>query len=244
MTTHPPHVAQILSDYELMEPGESDAWNPLRSDFELTYRLGLLYALRKALTLIDVPIESMTVLDFGCGNGRSTRMYIDLGFRPEQLTGLDLRPGAIELAKKLNPALRYVIYDGQSIPYGRQSVTWISLNTVLSSIKSHEGRAYLANQVYETLEPGGYLFYYDLVRANRFAGHDRMHPVMLFSSLKKLWHRSFKSYQFIPAGERLRSFLKGLVTEDKKEIYWLLLRSLARRVGASHEVLLAQKILG
>ena len=74
-----PVVDQILTDYETLEPGQSDSWNPVGSKFQLGYRLSLFYALARALQQVEPPLADLRVLDLGCGNGRSTRMYLDMG---------------------------------------------------------------------------------------------------------------------------------------------------------------------
>jgi SAM-dependent methyltransferase len=242
MSTHKIHSEQILSDYETLEPGEFDTWNPLRSEYELAYRLSLFYSLTQALGLSDIPIESMKVLDLGCGNGRSTRMYIDLGLLPEQLTGLDLRPGAIELAKKLHPAISYATYDGDAIPFADRSFNWISLTTVVSSIKSQDTRRHLADQIYQKIESGGYLFYYDLWRANSFAGRDRILPIELFSAFNKVWHSPFRCFKFIPSSENRKSLVKEFLAGNQEQIYTKLRSRISQLIRPSHEVLLVQKI--
>jgi ubiquinone/menaquinone biosynthesis C-methylase UbiE len=112
---------QILRDYETLEPGEEDSWNPVRFDFELAYRLGMYRALVHSLRLCELPLSDLRVLDVGSGNGRSTRIYIDLGLQPEQLTGIDVRPGTLRLARKLNPSIHYRVSDGARIPFPDES---------------------------------------------------------------------------------------------------------------------------
>jgi SAM-dependent methyltransferase len=232
------HLAKILAEYEALEPGESDTWNPLYSYIELKYRLSLFYSINQAIAKIPTSIESMRVLDIGCGNGRSTRMYLDLGLRPEQITGLDIRPDAIVLARKLHPSIRYLTYDGETLPFDVKGFNWISVTTVFSSI-SPEYRRTLVNQINGMLQRGGYLFYYDMLRSNPFAGRDYIHPIQLFHSFKPLWHYTVRAYQFIPLSLRFRLFLKGLT--ENGQIIKHIRRSIGQIRKPSHEVLLAQK---
>ena len=162
-----------------------------------------------------LPLDKLKVLDLGCGNARSTRSYLDLGFRPEQLTGLDVRPGTIELAKKIHPAINFLSYDGQELPFPSQDFNWIQVAGVFSSIIELEGRQYLIEQIADKVEKNGYVFYYDLFRANPFAGDDRLSPIKLFSScgkFEKISSQFLRCYQFIPGGSRFKHFdLRGLV---------------------------------
>jgi SAM-dependent methyltransferase len=190
-------VDQIFVDYQRLEPGETDAWNPVRSNFELVHRLCLLHAATTALRLAPVPIHELSVLDLGCGNGRSTRMYLDLGLRPEQLNGLDVRPGAIELARKLNRSIRFEVYGGQEIPFADETFTWTQLSTVVSSIKEPRHRREIVDQIRRKTRPGGCVFYFDLVRANDFAGHDIIHPERLFAGFKVLRRHGYDGWRFM-----------------------------------------------
>jgi SAM-dependent methyltransferase len=189
---------QIVRDYERLEPGDGDTWNPLIADTQLAYRLGLYHALCHALRASGREPSTLTVVDLGCGNGRSTRMYLDLGFRPEQLTGLDLRPNSIALASRLNPAIRFATMDGPRLPCADGSVSWLSLCTVMSSILGQESRAGLAAEIRRVLAPDGYLFYFDHSHANEFAGGDRIGPAALFQPLMVRWQRNVRMKEFLP----------------------------------------------
>jgi len=199
-----PVVDQILADYSRLEPGQSDSWNPLSSKYQLGYRLNLFYALTRALQHVDRPLQDLNVLDLGCGNGRSTRMYLDMGLRPQQLRGLDLRPGAIELASKLNPAIRWEVHDGGTLPSGHN---WLSASTVFSSVTGRESRQAIAARIRESLPPGGYLFYYDLRRANPFAGGDLIDPRLLFADFSVVWSERLGRFTGVPFRDRVRGLL-------------------------------------
>jgi SAM-dependent methyltransferase len=188
---------QILADYERLEPGTADSWNPVGSDFELVYRLVLLHAATSALRLTQLPVGEFRVLDLGCGNGRSTRMYLDLGLHPDQLSGVDVRPGAVDLARRLNSAIQFDVYDGEDIPYPDGTFNWIHVSTVFSSIKEPGHRRQVVEQIRRKARSGGHVFYFDLVRANDFAGHDIIEPERLFDGFKVLHRHGYNSWRFM-----------------------------------------------
>lgn len=230
----------ILEAYNRLEAGEGDSWTPLRNPFELSYRLCVFYALAQAVEKTAESIESLSVLDVGCGNGRTTRMYIDLGFRPEQLVGIDLRPGTIALARRLHPTIRFEVQEGDAIPFPDRAFDWVSLIGVASSIAHPASRQYLVDQIHDKLRSGGHFFYFDLCRAPAFAGGGWIRPRQYTAAFERRWERSFRSFHFVPAGEKWRHFLGELRVFDR---HWA--GRLRARVGQfvrpSHEALLLRK---
>jgi SAM-dependent methyltransferase len=229
-------VEQVLSDYSRLEPGQSDSWNPIGSKFELGYRLNLFYALTRALQHIEAPLDDLRILDLGCGNGRSARMYLDLGVRPDQLTGLDFREGAIALARQLNPAIRWEPYDGGDLPSGHN---WVSATAVFSSIATHESRQDIVAQIRESLPTGGYMFYYDFRRANPFAGGDPIGPRRLFADLNLIWSQRLGRFSALPMRDRLHGLLAGRLAGDHMTVS--LREMVSDMLAPSHEVLLLRK---
>ncbi|HEV7384431.1 MAG TPA: class I SAM-dependent methyltransferase [Phenylobacterium sp.] len=204
-------VDQILTDYSSLEPDKADSWNPVGSKFQLGYRLNLFFALARALQHIDDRLEDLRVLDLGCGNGRSARMYLDMGLRPEQVSGLDLRPGAIALARELNPAIRFDLYDGGELPTGHN---WLSTTTVFSSVTGRENRQAIADQIAASLPAGGHVFYYDMRRANGFAGGDVIDPKDLFRDFRLVWRQGLGRFSGVPVRDRLRGLLTTRFSGD------------------------------
>lgn len=236
------YVGQIVRDYATMEPDESDTWNPVGSDTELEYRLSFLFGLTKCLELCDIPLTQLRVLDIGCGTGRSTRLYIDLGLRPDQLMGLDVRPGTVALAKRLNPAISFQTYDGRAIGFPSGSFNWIQLGTVFSSIADHGHRAHVAAQAMAQLRSGGYLCYLDRWRANEFAGGDVLQPEALFAPLRTVWASPLRAHQCFPTIRHPWLFLRRHRTPLGQLRAWLAFRTRWERlVYPSHYVMLAQK---
>lgn len=236
----PADVASVLKIYDLMEPGEADTWNPVLSEYELGYRLALYSSLARALACVSDRLASLRVLDYGCGNGRSTRTYLEFGLRAAQLTGVDIRPGAIEAARKLHPALRFEVIGGHEAPCGGSRFDWVGVTTVFSSVVSSEARQRLADLLQATLAPGGHLFYFDLIRANAFAGAERIGPGALFAALEPVWHRRLDTYRLVPASERV-----GLPRAEEGAVATLqripLLARIKRRLVPSHEVFLFRR---
>lgn len=197
-------VEQVLADYDLLEPDETDSWSPISSKYQLGYRLNLYYCLTKAMRRIESSMPDLRIADLGCGTGRSTRMYLDVGLRPEQVTGLDFRPATIARARKFNPALSWQVYDGGALPTG---FNFVATATVFSSISTPESREVVVARIRDGLPTGGFVFYYDLRKANDFAGGDPINPEALFGDFEILWKERLGRFSTLPLSERLRGLM-------------------------------------
>ncbi|MBF2025820.1 MAG: class I SAM-dependent methyltransferase [Oscillatoriales cyanobacterium C42_A2020_001] len=234
---------QVLSDYEVLEPDEADTWNPVKSEYEIAYRLSLLYYTAKAVCLSSISLETAKLLDLGCGNGRSTRMYLDLGLCPEQLTGLDLRPGTINLARKLNPAINFLSYEGEALPFADQSFNWVSMAGVISQIQDVESRKNLITEIYRKLQPGGFVYNFDKFRASGLVGGGEVRPLQYFSpeQFRKIWYTPVRSYQFMSLKEKVANLFGREFSAGNGEFKKKFLTRLSQVVRPSHSVLLVQK---
>lgn len=181
---------QVISDYETLEPPGYDTWNPVSSDVEMWHRIQLFKAFKDALALISQEITKLRVLDIGCGNGRSTRMLVEFGIRPENILGVDLRPGAIEYAKKQNPAISFETVPNLNDWEYSNSFDLCMQATVFSSIKDQENRKLLADRMVKTIKPNGYIFWWDRIMSNTFAGGDLLMPTDYFNGSNLIFESS------------------------------------------------------
>jgi SAM-dependent methyltransferase len=63
-------------------------------------------------------LSRVDALDVGCGIGLTDR-YLECRLR--SLTGVDVSPGVLERAEQTNPWARYVLYDGERLPFDDRS---------------------------------------------------------------------------------------------------------------------------
>jgi SAM-dependent methyltransferase len=231
------YVHQILNDYAILEPGQTDSWKPVESKFQLGFRLNFFFALTRALERSRISLFDLRVLDLGCGTGRSARAYIDMGLPPDHVRGLDLRPSTIERARTLNPAIRIDVHDGGALPRGHN---WVSTVTLFSSVAGRGARQIIADQITASLPTGGYVFHYDQRRANPFAGGDVIAPEGLFTGCSAVWRRPFGRFSCIPVMDRARGLVESRLRGSRTEA------SLREIVGdvvrPSHEAILLRKI--
>jgi SAM-dependent methyltransferase len=185
--------AEVVETYESLEPPGTDRWNPLTRERELIHRLVLYEQLCRALREAPAPAPTLRVCDLGCGNGRSTRVYLDFGVPPAQLTGLDLRAAAIAEAQASHPGIGFAVTDGDRLPLADGAVDWVALCTVMSSV-GPEGRAHLAKEVERVLAPGGCVFWWDRDTAHGFAEGANVDPSVQFPGWTQRYHEHVVVY--------------------------------------------------
>lgn len=160
---------RILEAYERRESrlaqgvvtsGIEDTAHRLR----LRERYRLTFGLLDELT--DRPRENLRALDLGCGDGAFLRELLDRGFRPDHLTGIDLRPPVLERARARLPGLRLELGCASRLSLPPASMNLIFAHTVFSSILLKELRESIRDEIERVLAPGGRLVLYDFFRKN------------------------------------------------------------------------------
>lgn len=94
------------------------------------------------------------VLEIGCGPGHVARYLSERGV---QITGLDLSPGMVEQARRLNPAIDFVQGDMRSLPAADGALAGIVAFYSIIHIPRAEVTAVL-RELRRALRPGGLLF--------------------------------------------------------------------------------------
>jgi SAM-dependent methyltransferase len=199
-------IAFLREVYSKREPGDTDAWSPLHSDLELWHPVRLLIEACWSLRQIPKPLERIRVLDVGCGVGRSSRLLVDLGIKPNHVLGIDFRESAIAYAQQVNPAIRFrCISDLEDWP--NEEFDLAVQCTVFSSIPSVSLRRQTATLMERSIGKMGYIFWWDGLRANDFAGGDNLDPTELFLHRKLI---SFRKVALQPDVQYCFRPLRGL----------------------------------
>ena len=112
-------------------------------------------------------LSSLKVLEVGCGSGTNLVELLRLGFRPEQLTGVELLPQRHAIARAALPAA-VTLHQGDAavldLPAGSQDVVLAS--TVFSSLLDAAFQQRLADRMWSWLRPGGGVLWYDFTVDN------------------------------------------------------------------------------
>jgi ubiquinone/menaquinone biosynthesis C-methylase UbiE len=115
---------------------------------------------------LDVKLSDLKVLDYGCGNGRWFGRWIAWGATPSNLTGVDLRANAIELASNSCPSCHFQLMVNGRIPFADASFDVVIQNLVFSSILDDNYRREAAREMMRVLKPNGILLWCDFTFNN------------------------------------------------------------------------------
>jgi len=96
------------------------------------------------------PIETKTVLDLGCGGGHD-----DFALKKHfKITGVDISPDMLKLAKKLNPEVKYVKGDMRTVRL-KDKFDAVTIFDSIHYMTTHDDLTTLFETAYHHLKPGG-----------------------------------------------------------------------------------------
>jgi len=111
-------------------------------------------------------LAELNILDFGCGNGRWFGRWIAWGAVPANLTGVDLRAKAIDLAHATFSQCSFRVMHEGRVPCADGSFDVVVQNVVFSSILDDGLRHTAASEIARVLKPSGIILWCDFIFNN------------------------------------------------------------------------------
>jgi len=118
-------------------------------------------ALVRSLRPLSREREKLRVLDVGCGNGNLLLTLVALGFRPSQLTGIDVIPARIETARERLPGARMILGDASEMEFDSGSFDLVLESTIFLQMTDDRLAHAIAAEMIRVLAPGGSLIIRD-----------------------------------------------------------------------------------
>ncbi len=136
--------------------------NDLLTNSEVTFQL---FAFERAniRALQGLPIDSETarILDVGCGTGSSLLQFLRLGFRPENLAGVDKSAERIASARARFPAAEFRCESAESMGFADSAFEIAFESTLFMMLTSEETARRIAGEMLRVTRTGGYLILAD-----------------------------------------------------------------------------------
>ena len=108
-------------------------------------------------------LDSLRILEAGCGTGYWLSQFIRWGARPENVFGIDLLPGRIAEAQRLCPAgVNIRLGNACSLDMPDSSFDVVAAFTLFSSVLDPAVRTQVAGELSRVLASNGVILWYDL----------------------------------------------------------------------------------
>ena len=112
-------------------------------------------------------LSDLRLLEVGCGSGGNLQDLLRLGAAPERITGLELLPARVALARSALPgALTLREGDACRAEIAAASQDAVLAFTLLSSLLNDDFRRTMAQTLWHWVKPGGGVLVYDFVVDN------------------------------------------------------------------------------
>jgi ubiquinone/menaquinone biosynthesis C-methylase UbiE len=101
------------------------------------------------------------VLDVGCGSGGSLIQFLDLGFNPNNLYGIDIIPNNIENAKEKLCNVQFECGNAAQMDYKSDYFDIVTESTMFMQITDNNLSQKIANEMLRVVKPSGYIMLID-----------------------------------------------------------------------------------
>ncbi|HVZ58681.1 MAG TPA: class I SAM-dependent methyltransferase [Patescibacteria group bacterium] len=126
-----------------------------KMDFSL-YDIEKVFIFR-ATELLKKRVDQISILDLGCGGGRSTIPLHNMGYKVE---GIDIAENLIKELKKKNPSVKAIVGDAMDMPYKDRSfdIVLFSHNS-LDCMYPYSARKRTLNEIDRVLKKKGFFIF-------------------------------------------------------------------------------------
>lgn len=115
------------------------------------------------------PVENKTLLDIGCGNGGMIEFFIDRGFDPKNVTGVDLSNTRILKAKRQTPDVNFICDDAITFSLEEKNFDMITAFDLFSHFTKKEQIQEGLQNIKNHLDDNGVFVWYDIYSLDHFS---------------------------------------------------------------------------
>ena len=114
-----------------------------------------------ALRKMQLDRNKARILDVGCGSGAGLIQFLRLGFRPDQLSGIDISPERIDHARRSLPNVDFKCESAATMSYAGGAFDIVFESTMFVLLPSEDIAYSIAREMVRVTRPGGYLMLAD-----------------------------------------------------------------------------------
>jgi SAM-dependent methyltransferase len=111
----------------------------------------------RALSRLGLNAGDATLLDVGCGSGTSLFQFVRLGFRPENMSGVDTSEDRIAAARMTLPTADFRSESAERMSHETGKFDVVFESTLFMMLTSDDTAARIAREMIRVTRPGGYL---------------------------------------------------------------------------------------
>ena len=107
-------------------------------------------------------LERKTILEVGCGSGYWLREFINWGARPQNITGVDLSPESVAVARRKCPKeVRIECGNAAKLCFPDATFDLVLQSTVFTSVLDSDMKQQIAAEMLRVVKEDGILLWYD-----------------------------------------------------------------------------------
>jgi ubiquinone/menaquinone biosynthesis C-methylase UbiE len=118
------------------------------------------------LAVLEGVPKRARVLDVGCGAGGNLYQLLRLGYEASNISGIDILPANVEVARETYPNMRFVVGDASRMEFDDASFDLLSESTMFATLPDDALAAGIAREMVRVCKPGGYLILVDWRTSN------------------------------------------------------------------------------
>jgi ubiquinone/menaquinone biosynthesis C-methylase UbiE len=118
-------------------------------------------ALIRACSHIPGQLGRARLLDVGCGSGARFFELFRLGFKPENVVGVDLQQERIDAGREILPQVQVIRGDATAMTFGDDSFNIVFESGMFATLPADEVRCSIAHEMLRVCSSGGYLLLSD-----------------------------------------------------------------------------------
>jgi ubiquinone/menaquinone biosynthesis C-methylase UbiE len=114
----------------------------------------------KALNTLPVR-RDWKILDVGCASGGSLLQFLEFGFSPDCLFGIDIIPERIQHGQKKYPNIKFICGDASQMNFDSDFFDFVIESTMFMQLTDKNQAKRIADEMLRVVKHGGYLMLID-----------------------------------------------------------------------------------